>query len=40
MSRTNLACHAGVDEVKVQIVLDAETLHLQIEDQGVGAELP
>jgi signal transduction histidine kinase len=33
---TNVARHARVEEVQVQIVLDDGTLRVQIDDQGVG----
>ncbi|HEX8998678.1 MAG TPA: ATP-binding protein, partial [Blastocatellia bacterium] len=33
---TNVARHAGVDEVKVNVSADAENLFVQVTDQGRG----
>jgi signal transduction histidine kinase len=33
---TNVARHAGVDEVTVRVWADADTLGLQVEDRGTG----
>jgi len=36
---TNVARYAGVDSVAVRIFADAEALHVQVEDEGVGFNL-